>query len=461
MHRFGLVLPFLDAQAAQRLLSVCRSAKAELGEKRELSLAEATLQRLNRHDIPDCVVRLDCSGFVSHLGDLNRFLSSQKLRKLRALAMPRFPFGNRLHLEFAAFPSCLKELSVELRNWPLERLGVLPKLESLKLWYTHDLDLTLFQTVSPSLTHLRLDEPTIKDCKGELLGLESLTSLKVDRWSKLVPLSVLHLSVGELGPTQKPPPSNLKEIARTLVTLQCGFPWPGIEEWPCLQELRFLDHFGTLDWRIAFAPPLHTFECQARSTLARDSQVEFPCLRTLKVPAAQLHLAARPDAIQHLCMFRSNGFLAPSAFSNLESLYVDGNCFQQTDCSRTSLERLEKLTIRNIGGNSPISLWFLTTWCPNLRSLDIAQCALSDKTIPTLPKLHAIRCDFWHTSLFQPQVKHLVISRVSSPWPSPGLLLAALENSKRLESLRIPFNPSLDTSTVLDRFPEVAILKYQ
>lgn len=459
MHRFGLVLPFLDTPSTYRFLRSCRVAKAELGPKRELALVSQTTTLFEAWDQDDNLERttfLDFTFFSSdeEVDALFRFLSSPKLKNLRRLQMPWFLDEPRL-CDSLRLASGLTEIYVELGDSSVAQLCQLPRLTHLALGRTWRLDLTL---LPPNVKSLDLDAITSQGCQGELSGLDSLTALRVDNWGKRVPLTVRHLEVrvqgvhGFLVET----PSNIAEVAKTLVTLRCGFPWPGIKEWPRLERLAFEDHSDPLCWEIAQASALDTFECAGLSIFAENDQIRP---RTLRVPAEQLHFAIQPPAtVQHLCLtsFDPNT-VSLSEFTGLRSLELSGDMFTESHARRINLTNLEEFTfVKTNKKECAVELQFLK--CPNVQKLriELRLGGWFSTPIPLLPKLESIECDFFHTTMFQPWVKHLKIA-TGKPTFSNKEILKALRDCKRLESLHVPLRPGL-SDLILEKFPMLAVI---
>lgn len=456
MQRFGLVLPFLDPRSSCRLVCVCRSAKAELLAKRELALtcwSEAQIEVWEGANILDRLFHLDCTSFSFRTELLIHFLSSRRLTNLRLLHMPRFAGALTCR-----FPSSLTALTLELGDGSIAELGELPRLVSLKLYDTFELDLTLLPTVCPGLTTLDLDPDTSKGCTGELCGLDFLKTLRVENWWKRVPLTVLHLEVGvqSVFESQVKAPSNIAEIARNLVTLACSFPWPGIEEWPRLESLKLHGWFRPLVWRIKRAPSLHTFEGRAESTNVGASP--FPKLRTLRVSINHKHLATQPSKIRDLRLTSFDPRCASLAeFTGLQSLELHGTLFVPRSAPEIVFAGLQAFTFVNSPWDRTVSFDYLEKF-PDLRKLRIeAKVGGFSKPIPMLRLLESIECDFFHETLFQPRVKHLRITGSDRRLPNSAIL-TALENCERLESLQVPLRPGLE-SLILERFPMLVLTK--
>lgn len=458
MHRFRLVVPFLNNRSAHRLLCVCRSSKAELGPNRELALAassEARLAVFEKADILDRIVGLDCADFPDDDADhLVRFLSLRRLKNMRTLQMPQFVCNLRPTVQF---PASLTALTVELGQTSVACLGQLPRLVSLELCRTLDLDLALLSKVCPGLTCLDLDAVTSDFCHGELGGLDFLKTLRVENWDTHVPLTVLHLSIGarSVFQNQVKRPSNLEGIAKTLVTLRCSFTWPGIEEWPRLEKLKFDDCVSSLSWHVKDAPALRSFECLSNSTFATDL-ANFR-LRALCVPANQLlRLVTRPPEIEHLRLtYFDQSRVSLAEFTGLRSLELHDAHLNALDITLPSL-----VAFTFVNGEWPheeANFQFLK--CPNLRRLRI-EMQLSrwySTPIPILPKLETIECDFFHETMFQSQVRHLCITD-SDPNLSNIAILDALENCRRLETLHVPLRQGLD-ALIHEQFPTLVVRK--
>lgn len=444
MHRFGLVVPFLDTQSVYCLICVCRSGKAEIGNIRELDLECRTPDKFKVWEQEDGtlerIFRLDCSFYEGKLGPLCAFLSSRKLQNLRVLRMPEF-FPWKPLTDLMSFPLALRELSTELGGGCASRLGRLPRLTTLRLVRTIRLDLALLARACPSLTSLDLDVVTSQDCQGELSSFDSLTSLRVENWDRRVPTTVLHLEIGARSVLEHEvvTPSNIEEISRTIVSLDCGFPWPGIDEWPRLEELRLDDCNGDLKWEIKHAPALHTFESVYESTFA--TKARFPQLRILRIRAPQLHIASDPAAIRELWLrLFDPKTTSLSEFTGLRALRLEGGLFCNKNAPKVNMDSLEEFTF--FGDSLPTkgSFHFLKRF-PNLRRLKIESSGFP-KPFPMLQKLTSIECDFFHKTLFQPQVQHLKVT-CSNPSLLNSKILEALKNCKDLESLQMPLRPGL------------------
>lgn len=462
MHRFGLVLPFADVGSTQRLLCVCRSAQAELQDKRELAF---TAQRRNRSETwwdQDRIFRLDFPFSKFDNEGLQRFLLTQKARHLRVLRLPAF-LEHSDWIERLNFPSSLTELSVELRRVSPNQLGELQRLACLKLWRTTSLDLAVLPTICPNLTSLSMDTITCEGCKGEIVGLDLLTTLRVVNWGKRVPPTVQHLEVAIWGvawPHLLVTPSNLEEIARTLVTLGCAFPWPGIESWPKLRILEFDDDLGPISWQITHAPALHTFACERNSMVS--AALKFPRqLRELRIPASRLHLVI-PAEIQrlHLRSFDPTQ-TSLSDLTGLRYLELRGQPFTESNAPRVAFVHLEEFRLFNDDVNKKnqnVTFQFLTK-ASNLRKLVLTmrRGGWFSRPIPILPRLETIACDFFNETMFQPQVKHL---RIAGPDRrlTNATVLEALEHCEKLESLQIPLRPGLEEK-ILEKLPLITITK--
>lgn len=457
MHRFGLVLPFLDTLSSCCVLRVCRSARPQLVSKIELGLecwSEVELKLWEQQpDFLDRLTGLDFACFPFPADPMFSFLSLGRLRNLRVLRLPQFVGGLVGALRI---PSSLTELTAELIHDSVVQLGELPRLAKLKLHISYKLDLSLLSKVCPNLTSLALDATTSEDCQGELTGLDSLTELRVENWTKRVPLTVMHLEVS-CRHALAFAPSNIDEIAKTLVTLKCGFPWPAISEWPRLEQLVFLKPVW---WEITDAPALHTFECKHDAgTLAMNKQIR---LRTLRVPVNRLNLANHPSSIEHLCLtaFQPSRMSLPE-FTGLRSLELHGNMFTKWCPYWLNSDSLEEFTLINGHEKRIATFQFLRTMmCPNLRRLQIEMGRYNgwvSKPIPMLSKLETVDCDFFHKTLFQPQVKHLTITSTNPRLPNRAIL-EALKQCKRLESLRTPLRPGLET-LILEMFPLLVVTK--
>lgn len=456
MHRFGLVLPFLNAQSTQRLLCVCRSAKVELDDKRELALRSRFDKEFQEWD-QNRMFGLDFWNAKVDADALCRFLVSPKARHLRRLRFRQF--SNPANwIERLQLPSSLTDLSIEFGEGVPRGLGEFPKLKRLRLGRTLNLDLASLAPVFPNLVSLAMDSVTCENCNGEINGLDLLTTLRVENWRKRVPLSVLHLKVGLWGVhngTDIATPSNIREISQTLVTLSCGFPWPGISSWPRLEKLQVNDIRGLKCWQMNHAPALHTFECELHSRIYADCTLP---LRTLRIQASQLDMADAPAEIQSLCLksFEPRR-TSLSEFTGLRSLELHGMLFTERIIPRVVFESLEEFTFLNDGSDNQSASFRFLTRTPNLRRLALRfrYGGWFSKPIPMLPKLETIECDFFHASLFQPQVKHLTIP-VSDHMLKNTTILEAIDQCRRLESLEIPLRPGL-AALILEKLPLVVL----
>lgn len=461
-QRFGLVVPFLDTESTYRFLGVCRSAKTELGQKSELSLSvsgRAELAWVYDHEsIADFVTRLEFSwefAAVDALGCLARPLKRLRVLNIPYLQTPLCWFCRKS----VVLPPTLTELSASLAFEPTDQLGTLPNLTRLSLRQSHALDFELLALVCPGLRTLTLEDiETSESCKGEIVGFDSLETLCVRDWSKRVPLTVRHLDVGLGYNSEAATPSNLAEVSETLVSLSCAFPWPEIEAWPRLESLRFYDHHAFICWRISDAPALRSFECDRCSVFAKDTSCRFPKLRTIRGGA--IELARQPAAIHHLrLIWFDPGTASLAGFTNLRSLELHYNIFASKNVPQIVLMNLEELKIVHDGTKRKRGIQFLTkTTCPNLRKLTVINTPeWFSRPIPILPKLHTIVCDFFHTTLFQPQVKHLRILRANRFLPNKWVL-DALADCEELESLGVPLRPGLAT-LIQKRHPMLVVDK--